>query len=172
MGQYYYAVILNDNKTTIKHWMYSHDYASGLKLMEHSWIKNPFVLTFETLLDNTPQRVVWAGDYADQCKRRKTNVHDRCWDSTKVRPRVKENFYRYVVNHSKGLFIDKKEIPEVDGWKIHPLPLMTCEGNGRGGGDYRTEHNDLIGSWARDVISVSNTKPKNMSKIIFNLTEQ
>jgi hypothetical protein len=30
---------------------------------------------------------------------------------------------------------------------------LTCEGNGRGGGDYRGE-SDLVGRWSRDLISV------------------
>jgi hypothetical protein len=46
------------------------------------------------------------------------------------------------------------EVPDDgDGWRIHPLPLLTCEGNGRGGGDYRGE-SDLVGRWSRDLISV------------------
>ena len=42
---------------------------------------------------------------------------------------------RYLVNHDKKQFVDKTKVPtDSDGWKIHPLPLLTCEGNGRGGG--------------------------------------
>jgi hypothetical protein len=47
---------------------------------------------------------------------------------------------------------------------------LTCEGNGRGGGDYRGE-SPLIGSWARDVISVSDTKPKDFEELVFDLVE-
>lgn len=49
------------------------------------------------------------------------------------------------------------------GLKIHPLPLLTCEGNGRGGGDFRTENEDylkLIGSWARNRITIQTKKTK------------
>ena len=55
MGQYYHPAILGENKKTVKAWVYSHDIeeewtredgsvfkcGSGLKLMEHSWLKNP-----------------------------------------------------------------------------------------------------------------------------------
>jgi hypothetical protein len=63
-----------------------------------------------------------------------------------------------------------KSIPDWKGTKIHPLPLLTCEGNGRGGGDFRGEH-DLIGSWARDVISVEAVKPLNYKEVVFDLVE-
>jgi hypothetical protein len=67
MGQYYYPVVLGKNKRTVKQWMLSHDFNSGLKLMEHSWIENDFVKRFETLIHDNPQPVVWAGDYAEHC---------------------------------------------------------------------------------------------------------
>lgn len=172
MGQYYHPTILGDNKKTVKAWVYSHDYGSGLKLMEHSWLKNPFVKSFETLIADNPKRVVWAGDYADECKGNKTNVYSRCKDNLKVNPNVpnENEDYRFVINHTKKCYVDKKEVPDNDGWQIHPLPLLTCEGNGRGGGDYRGE-SSLIGLWARDVVSVSNTEPKEFEKFEFDLVE-
>ena len=62
--------------------------------------------------------------------------------------------FRYIVNHSKKLFVDKEKLTS----NIHPLPLLTCEGNGRGGGDYGGS-SELVGSWARDVISVERLAP-------------
>ena len=49
--------------------------------------------------------------------------------------------YPYVVNHSTKQYINKNLMPEIHDWgvKVHPLPLLCCEGNGRGGGDYRVE---------------------------------
>ena len=40
--------------------------------------------------------------------------------------------------------------------KYHPLPLLVAEGNCRGGGDYNGINENIVGSWARDVISVEN----------------
>jgi hypothetical protein len=51
----------------------------------------------------------------------------------------------------------------------HPLPLLTAEGNGRGGGDYRGE-SPLIGSWARDVISVETEAPTDFEELLFDLS--
>ncbi len=173
MGQYYSAAILGDNKKTVKQHVYSWNFNSGLKLMEHSWMENPFVKSFETLIHNNPQRVVWAGDYADNCPGNKTNVYQRCTDKNKVKPEYELSLLDslYVINHSTKQYIDKTKVPSRDGWRIHPLPLMTCEGNGRGGGDYRGDE-DYVGSWARDIISVSNVVPEGYSEFMFNLVEQ
>ena len=170
MGQYYKPTILAKNKKTVVKWMYSHDYGNGLKLMEHSWIKNGFVSTFESLIFDNPQHIVWAGDYADECKRRKSNIFDRCTQAKKIHPDEVAPNFKYIINHTKKEFVDKTKGRKVDGWQIHPLPLLTCEGNGRGGGDFRGE-SDLIGSWARDEISVSNIKPLNFKELKFNLVE-
>jgi len=178
MGQYFKAVILNKNKKTIIKWIFSHDFGSGLKLMEHSWIENPFVKTFERLIHNNPKHVVWAGDYANKCKGLKTNVYSRCSDKNKV-SKDDDNVYElsildslYIINHTKKEYVNKVNIPNNDGWRIHPLPLLTCEGNGLGGGDYYSENgSDFIGTWARDLISVSSECPDGYKEIRPNFLE-
>jgi hypothetical protein len=176
MGQYYKPVVLAENKTTPKAWVCSHDFSNGLKLMEHSYLTNSFVETFESLIFENPQRVVWGGDYAGNCKNRKSNVYDRCKDKTKVIPKnrigIKQG--RYILNISKKMFVDKTKVPSYnDGYRIHPLPLLTCEGNGGGGGDFwGKDKNKIVGSWARDFISVQGTKPKGFTELIFDLIEE
>lgn len=81
--------------------------------------------------------------------------------------------YKYIVNYDKKVFVNKTKVPNNDGWQIHPLPLLTCEGNGRGGGDYRGD-DSIVGSWARDVIGVSSLKkdiPKDFTELLFTLAE-
>jgi hypothetical protein len=143
--------------------------------MEHSYIKNEFVRAFESLILNNPQRVVWGGDYADPCKGLKTNTYDRCKDENKVLPSERPTTIqtRFIVNHSKKEFVDKFKVNEIGGWKgakIHPLPLLTCSSNGRGGGDFRGE-NEFVGSWARDIISVHSKKPRGYKEIMPNFVE-
>jgi hypothetical protein len=50
-----------------------------------------------------------------------------------------------------------------DGWCIHPLPLLTCIGNGYGGGDYMrptpSSDYDMVGAWAWDEISIEDDSP-------------
>lgn len=48
------------------------------------------------------------------------------------------------------------------GYRVHPLPLLIAEGNGRGGGDYDSQKYpdlDKVGIWARNLIRVSDEKP-------------
>lgn len=115
-------------------------------------------------------------------------IYSLCDDSSKVNPKAGKVKERYIVNHDKKQFIDKKKVPVTDvyhdketgkNWtfKIHPLPLMTCEGNDRGGGDFHVNPDkeqgctSLIGTWARDLISVESEVPEGYTEIIFNLTE-
>ena len=178
---------MGKNKKTVLAWVYSHDFeyeftrkdgtkcviGNGLKLTEHSYIKNEFVSAFESLILQNPQRVVWAGDYAARCPSRKSNVYSRCTDKTKVipsaRPTLKET--RYILNHTKKLFVDKNKAPKGKGedsaYQVHPLPLLTCEGCGQGGGDYSLE-NSNIGVWARDLISVDSKVPDGFKELVPN----
>lgn len=197
MGQYYHPVILSkrgrSKKNMVRAYMRSYDYECGAKLMETAYLANTYVRAFEELLvKGSPyykSRVVWAGDYADGEKhlpyvddRGQTshyNLYDLCDEHNKIQPEQPvyvewafEMYYVYIVNHTKKEFVDKRNIPNTEEiWGLHPLPLLTCEGNGRGGGDFRGEH-ELIGSWARDVISVERERPaKNYKEIIFDLHE-
>lgn len=174
MGQYYYPIILSDSGKIIA-WMHAHQYGNGLKLMEHSFIGNNFVSTFEFEL--TPEgkyhkrRVVWAGDYADKEEAGENLAHN-CGEHQMIAPHIKNSLiqYRYIVNHSKKQFVDKTKVPtDRDGYAIHPLPLLTCEGNGLGGGDY-TGAPSMVGSWARDVISVEKEQP-NYDELDFDLID-
>jgi len=178
MGQYYHPIFLKGRALEveeIKAWMNAHEYSNGLKLMEHSYIDNNFMNTIEHELSpnglHYKSRVVWAGDYADEEKDVNENLYHLCDETTHISPTEKaESIYQYVVNHTKKQFIDKAKVPENDGICIHPLPLLTCEGNGRGGGDFRGEH-ELIGYWARDVISMEFKKPEGFIEIVFDLVE-
>ena len=182
MGQYYSASILAKNKKTVEKWVSPYDYDNGAKLMEHSWLGNNFVLAFESLIYKNPQRVVWAGDYADECKGRKTNIHQRCIDKKVVKPtaHLKADDVRFIVNHTKKQFVDTNKVLKITAswvgnydYRIHPLPLLTCMGNGRGGGDFIDEdNNNIVGSWARDLISVEPDIPKDYVELMFDLIEK
>jgi len=173
MGQYYYPIILNSDGKIIV-WMCAFNYRNGLKLLEHSYLGNNFVSTFEFGLSpegpHHKSRVVWAGDYADADPDQENNLYRMCDEYTMIMPQEKETtIYRYIVNHSKKQFVDKMACKSgEEGMKYHPLPLLTCEGNGRGGGDYRGD-SPLIGSWARDIISVEEVKPEGFEELAFNL---
>jgi hypothetical protein len=180
MGQYFKPAILAKNKKTVSAFLYSWDYNNGLKLMEHSWIGNNFVRAFESLIHKNPQIVVWAGDYAAPCKSRKSNVYRRCLDKVRQRPanNLTDSDCRFVVNHTKKEFVDTSKVIPVDSaWasdeeRIHPLPLLTCEGNGQGGGDYFGKADrHLVGTWARNLISVEPEAPENYKELIVSFNE-
>lgn len=178
MGQYYKPAILSSNKRKVEKWIYARNYDNFLKLMEHSYLHNNFVRIFETFILNNPQRVVWAGDYAKPNKSNgiRKNIFNRCTDENEFKESPKPltiRQSRYIINHSKLQFVDKTKLPKKDGLKLHPLPLLTCEGNGQGGGDYfGPDENNLVGSWARDIISVSSQSPtKDYVELNFDLVK-
>ena len=175
MGQYYFTVILDDDGDIVA-WMNAFGYEEGVKLMEHAYIDSAFVNTVEFSLSPEgayyKSRVVWAGDYADDEQRYyKKNLYGLCNDdeSKLIRPDVRSAVkYRYIVNHTKKQYVDKSKVQN-----IHPLPLLTAEGNGRGGGDFH-DAPDFVGSWARDVISVEDALPEeeeNFQELAFVFTE-
>lgn len=125
--------------------------------MEHSWGPNEFVGQVASTLHLNPRRLVWAGDYADPEPDGK-NVYDI--DGVPHAPAVELVNPRYLCNVTKSEYVDLANCPAaLYGWSgdgaaeaIHPLPLLTCEGNGRGGGDYSGTGMEFVGRWARDVI--------------------
>lgn len=169
MGQYYYAIILDESGKIVA-WMNASPYGEGVKLMEHCYLNSVFVNTFEFLLNPEgpyyKSRVVWGGDYADNENGQEVNLYHLCNEdeSKLLTPREKDaSKYCYIVNHTKRQYVDKGKFHT-----IHPLPLLTAEGNGRGGGDY--DHAPpVVGSWSRDVISVEEALPEGFEQIVFEL---
>lgn len=166
MGQYYYFVILADDGKYIRGWLDPSSYNNGAKLIEHSYINNTFMLAAESLLGPKSSfyksRIVWAGDYASPETAKEENLYKMCMNQElkHLRRSGDDNVYRYIINHSKCMFIDKKNL------EIHPLALLVAEGNGSGGGDYFGPKKEVCGSWARDVISVDDSVPDGFEKFI------
>lgn len=169
-----------------------YDFDNGAKLMEHSYAGNNYVGAICHLLATTyyGYPFVWVGDYADH---KLTTAYPESkkdewgWEqggvyiygsaSTMAKADnmkglstnlhavgATEKQYAYAINFTKKEYV---KIPKYKKGecRVHPLPLLTCDGNGRGGGDYRlcTETYDYsedkrIGSWAYDKIGVTNSK--------------
>ena len=174
MGQYYTPIIKRNNGTFAT--FYSHDYANGLKLMEHSYVGNIFVDTVAKQLYNNPSRLAWIGDYAESDDNFNGSdlsvfIKESQEEARELKHRRKpmptngdflEN--KFIVNVSKNEYIDMNKYAQeapLDRWietPIHPLPILTAVGNGRGGGDYHGE-DSMVGYWAGDTIVVSDNKP-------------
>lgn len=155
MGQYYIAIICanNNGKIVIK---YAHSFCR-FKLTEQAYIN--YIEEFENLLSpESPyymSNLVWAGDYADPepgSEENLYNVDKKPHFVFEIQPLKK---LIYIVNHTKKVFIDKNNLKN----DIHPLPILTAEGNGRGGGDYYGKNNHLAGTWARDIITMEYENP-------------
>jgi hypothetical protein len=190
MGQYYKPTILENDKKTVKAFIKSWDYDNGAKLMEHSYLGNNFVARIEVELLNNPQVLVWAGDYADgevdengeplmntyEGREYEVNLYELCTDEKQLpMKKVKSsNTRKYILNHDKKEYVVKQKF-EPEQWQIHPLPLLTADGNNRGGGDYRSDvEAGNVGRWKRDTISIVTRKsdiPKDFEELVIEFKE-
>jgi hypothetical protein len=176
MGQYYTPII--KEVATGKKYNVDMTYAEGdfvgLKLTEHSWWDNTLCNVIDTILYKSKYQVAWVGDYAD--KEDKANLSEIVAEPQEtiqvsyMQDEPTELFGLYLCNHSKKLYIDCNDYYEKsendEGWHTHPLPLLTCIGNGKGGGDYFSEVcADLVGTWAWDIISIETEPPKDYKQL-------
>ena len=186
MGQYYTPLLFSaDKPISAKSFICSfdpHHFVNGAKLTEHSFFGNNLVNTIIATISKLGKaRLVWAGDYADKVKR--IDLYKKFNSLNNIKEEaIPEKEYRYMVNHTKKECVNLDEYPRkyttikyeangntfypvpCEGDMLHPLPLLTCIGNGRGGGDYypkygSTETAEYVGRWAGDVISFSDDKP-------------
>lgn len=81
---------------------------------------------------------------------------------------IKPEHYRYLVNETKGVFVDREAAPVAWVWveggdfgitRTDPLPLFMAIGNGLGGGDYWGPNDNQVGSWAGDAIVPTSERP-------------
>lgn len=173
MGQYYRPTNITKGES-----IYPHDYGNGLKLMEHSYIGNNFVNTVEQLLltDWSGDEIVWAGDYADE-ETGGENLYTMYRENT-VKPEEEEErkMYRYIVSLTSKEYVDMEVViasEENVAWvhkgekiRIHPLPLLLADGNGRGGGDYHSSFNsENVGRWAKERIVLADEVPADYVEI-------
>ena len=174
MGQYFKAVILapTADKPEIEASFRAGDYNNGAKQMEHAWSRNDYVSIVEKHFVRSGKyykhRLVWAGDYADSEPACKANLYTLSKPYEIKNDRIKlAPAYRYIVNHTTRQWVDKKALPLKNGWRIHPLPLLTAEGNEGAGGEYNEQYPDyhLIGTWARHIISVEKEIPEDYEEL-------
>jgi hypothetical protein len=197
MGQYYKTIILSDSvpeegkQETVRLALSALSYHNGLKLTEHSWLGNSFVSVIEWLISPVgmfyKSRLVWAGDYADSEPIERQNLYHIAepYQKQNTYPVImppkdfKAETYRYIINHTKREYVDKERAKNdglaftVSGieYVVHPLPLLVAEGNGRGGGDYCGDNDNLCGIWTRDIISVETSVPTEFTERVCGFRE-
>lgn len=82
--------------------------------------------------------------------------------------------YRYVVNVTQGVYIDREHEPAAWCWSEHDdegfevdagvtrydyLPILISAGDNQGGGDWRDETGKLAGAWLGDELAFTNDAP-------------
>lgn len=163
---------------------------SGYKLLEHSWMKNRFVNgVLERIRDN-PARIAWVGDYSDEEAENgdvdgfDKDTYLKVWGKDGMpdlpfpaAPEIHLN--GYLVNHDRGEYVSIASFEKLNGindkdgrhWCLHPLPLLTAIGNGKGGGDYATwdklKGQENVGIWAMDLLEYMDERPAFMEEAVF-----
>lgn len=161
MGQYYKPVVIQGREVMIfdRSVLPQKEYVMA-KLMEHSWWLNPTANAVAKMIFERSGHIFWCGDYSED------SIAKMAWDNEDERGLENpEDFTldnKYILNYSKKVYLDcnkYKKASDVDGWVIHPLPLLTALGNGLGGGDYIGINQDIVGSWAGDELEIIKEKP-------------
>jgi hypothetical protein len=114
------------------------------------------------------------GDYAEDDdipeEKKKYDPIKSAWDDSVTPKVINESFDFskpcYLVNESTHEYIDLLRLETINrgswGGSIHPLPLLTAVGNGRGGGDYhgsRVINQRMVGAWAGDLLTIEESVP-------------
>lgn len=173
MGQYYKVIAKNTTGTTIYDRSVENKYTLA-KLCEHGYWDNNFCRAVAKSIVGKPTRICWVGDYAtkEECENLGFS-YDAIWpengkenDQTVHKTNFKLDSMFYLVNTSKKQIVNLKEYKKRHAsleWIFNPITMLTCLGNGRGGGDYyptRESTANLVGSWAFDEIYLTNNLPE------------
>ena len=190
MGQYYMPILGDVYGLNCKVFDRSvnHEYTTA-KLMEHSWWKNPFVNAFSEFLYNNPGRVCWTGDYATEPDDFNFNLpagivrsnYKKVWGKHITYLTCEPSDFtlddKFFINYDTQQYIDLNEYKSASvdkhGWVIHPLPLLTAIGNGRGGGDFQGGIGiEFVGTWAWHLLAFLDSAPKDFVKVDIAFIEQ
>ncbi len=163
------------------------------KLTEHSWWRNEFVnaVCLAVYERKEKNRIAWIGDYADtflECMDLKTfnglnqmqikRLCEQAWgcNGISIPPTDFTLDGLYLINHTKQEYINCTKYfnasvmhSKYGDWCMHPLPILTCIGNGLGGGDYHSPTDnsteEYIGSWAWNEISIEDKPVADFTEI-------
>jgi len=192
MGQYYNIGFRNKEKVFVNYRKVNDCGFQCAKLMEHSYINNELMDAVADFINTNPTKLLWCGDYAED-----NEVKDKTfgyleykdlWGDEPLRDGVLPfvfqkcvNFKyngKFLVNHDKRQYVSFDKVLNENHvyWSEHhiinPISILTALGNGRGGGDYGGENQELVGSWAWDTIEIKDTIPCGYVELDAKFTEQ
>ena len=179
MGEYFRPCLISEGYNEfLPYKQYLDGEHQGAKLMEHSWFYNDFVNAIAEKLYYAPMRLLWIGDYSDDEAGKFSDVikgasfakaYDETWGN-EVYPgnaldtlETATDFLvdgKILVNHDKKLYLDYDLYycscadGDDEAWVTNPLSLLTAVCGGGGGNYYGTNEN-LVGTWALDLIEVA-----------------
>ena len=115
---------------------------------------------------------IWAGDYADHEENEENNLYYLMdnYNNKYFEPIMHSNDmnnYKYIVNHTKKMYVIKK-INDTDN-NIHPLPLLVLDKYNND--DYFGNNNELCGTWAKDIISIEENIPEDYNELEYDFYE-
>lgn len=179
MGQYY-KIAYDDGKLHINDRRVVGEGYPLAKLMEHSYFRNSLMDSMSAVIYKNPTKVIWVGDYANDGDEVSDATfgdvtYDDVWgDDANLNDVLKHAEFdyhgKYLVNNTKGVYISFDKYLDGNDQEIHPLSILTCIGNGRGGGDYKGSNMDYVGTWAWDEIEIVDDAPDGMKEldVVFN----
>lgn len=180
MGQYYNIAFKSDSDNKIRfndRKVAGVDYTMA-KLMEHSYFRVPLMDSIASVLEKSPTKLVWVGDYAtdEEIKTITTDEigYDDIWEDEHddVLDSVRFDYSgKVLVNYDKKQWISlDKCVSSKDG--INPISILTCIGNGRGGGDYSGSCMEHVGTWAWDRIGITSSVPEGFTELQVKFEEE
>ena len=110
MGQYYIPTIISvDGEINT---LYSHDFGSGSKLTEHSWVGNYLVNAIYSKIHKQPATIAWIGDYSDEGKK-EYEKSDELYTQT-IDYRDFKKYYKIAWGKSEKYFLPKSNFSDKD----------------------------------------------------------
>ncbi|MEV6427309.1 hypothetical protein [Nocardia sp. NPDC051463] len=166
VGQFCRAVLLDAGHELIGY------LEPGAQSVGRAWIGDDFVQGVERLLA-MPTRVVWAGRHAHPPAGE--TLYETAVSVAPLTAPRRGFIGRYVLNHDQYSYVDKATVLENDDrYRIHPLPVLTAETSDDDRclrGARTTGDPALIGYWARNLISTSDTVPPGFDVLEFDLVQ-
>lgn len=124
------------------------DYASDVNLIKTT--KHPDGIDLYNAANN------WMDENPNKYRSLRSTIPVMCAEYEDFDPYLHIPYYKYLVNYTKKEYCTiPKYNPANDEYVVNPLPLLTADGNGQGGGDYYVE-DARVGSWAYDSIGITN----------------
>lgn len=180
MGQYYNIAFKSehDNKIRVNDRKVNCVDYTMAKLMEHSYFGVPLMDSIASIIENSPTRLIWVGDYAtdEEIKKITSNEigYDDIWENyheDDVLDNVKFDYSgKFLINYDRKMWISLDECVSSKD-RINPISILTCIGNGRGGGDYHGSFMKYVGNWAWDRIGIVSNVPSDFTELKIKFEE-